>query len=152
MTIELADQAEVVSEMATDYVYGEDERLSAWAGKRIGVAFRNATAIGVERDGELLAVVIYDRFSGNDICMHVAAEPGARWATKDAMYRFFAYPFIQLGCTRVTGLVGANNAKARRFDEHIGFVYEGTMRRGMADGSDLIVYGMLRDECRWIKP
>ncbi len=73
------------------------------------------------------------------------------WSWREAMYRFFAYPFLQVGCTRVTGLVAANNQVARAFDEHIGFVYEGTLRRGMPDGTDLTVYGMLRDECRWIK-
>jgi RimJ/RimL family protein N-acetyltransferase len=136
--------------MAIEFVYGEDDRVAQWAAARIGVKFQKCTAIGVERNGELIAAVVYDRYSGNDLCMHVAAIPSARWATKDAMYRFFAYPFLQLGVTRVTGLVAADNAAARKFDEHIGFVFEGTMRRGMADGTDLIVYGMLRDECRWI--
>jgi RimJ/RimL family protein N-acetyltransferase len=138
--------------MALEFIYGEDERVVRWAEARIGATFPKSIAIGVERDSKLIAAVVYDRYSGNDICMHVAAEPGARWATKEAMFRFFAYPFLQLGCSRVTGLVGAENAAARKFDEHVGFVNEGTMRRGMADGTDLIVYGMLRDECRWIKP
>jgi RimJ/RimL family protein N-acetyltransferase len=138
--------------MALEYVYGEDERVSKWAADRIGVTFQKCTAIGVERNGVLIAAVVYDRYSGNDLCMHVAAVPGAKWATKEAMFRFFSYPFLQLGVERVTGLVATGNAAARKFDEHIGFVYEGTMRRGMADGTDLIVYGMLRDECRWIKP
>ncbi|TDN70396.1 GNAT family protein [Paraburkholderia sp. BL10I2N1] len=133
-----------------DFIYGEDARVTAWVARRIGVKFGDTTAIGVERDGELIAGVVYDRYTGNDICMHVAAEPGARWATKQAMFRFFVYPFVQLKCSRVTGLVGANNHAARRFDEHVGFVQEGLLRRGMEDGSDLIVYGMLREECRWI--
>ena len=73
-----------------------------------------------------------------------------RWVTKEAMRRFFTYPFVQLNCSRVTGLVAANNHVARKFDEHIGFVYEGTLRKGMTDGTDMIVYGLLREDCRWI--
>jgi RimJ/RimL family protein N-acetyltransferase len=82
--------------------------------------------------------------------MHVAAKPGVMWVRREAMHRFFAYPFLQLGCNRVTGLVAATNLTARKFDEHIGFVQEGVLREGLPNGEALIVYGMLRAECRWI--
>lgn len=138
--------------MTERYIYDAAPRVAAWAAAQIGVQFpSDFNAIGIERDGELIVGVVYDRFSGTDICMHVAAKPGVLWVKRDAMYRFFAYPFLQLNCARVTGLVAANNQVARKFDEHIGFVQEGVMRRGMPDGEDIIVYGMLRHECRWIK-
>ena len=55
-----------------------------------------------------------------------------------------------VGCRRVTGLVHDNNHDARRFDEHLGFKQEGVLRKAAPDGDDMIVYGMLREECRWI--
>lgn len=137
--------------MAQTFIYGEDDRVATWVGAMVGCTFRNATAIGIERSGSLVAGVVYDRFSGNDICMHVAAKPGVRWLNRESLYRFFAYPFVQIGCTRVTGLVAADNLVAQEFDEHLGFVKEGVLRKGMPDGTDLFVYGMLRDECKWIK-
>lgn len=134
------------------FIYGEDAKVSRWVGDQIGVKFPDdAVAIGIERAGEIVVGVVYDRFTGNDICMHVAAKPGVLWVRPEAMRRFFWYPFMQLECTRVTGLVAANNHAARKFDERIGFVQEGVQRQGMPDGTDLIAYGMLRSECRWIK-
>ena len=70
--------------------------------------------------------------------------------TKDFLFRSFAYPFIQLDCHRVTGLVRADNMEARRFDEHLGFKQEGVIRKGAADGTDMILYGMLKEECRFL--
>ena len=110
----------------------------------------DAPSIGLEKNGRIIAGVVYTMYTGNGICMHVAAD-GKGWMTKNYLYTCFAYPFIQLACTRVTGLVRADNLKAQKFDEHLGFVREGVIREGDDDGCDLILYGMLRRECRWLK-
>lgn len=133
-------------------VYGQDERVRNWVAERIGENLDDATAaIGVEEDGELIAGVAYNMYTGASICMNVAAEPGKRWTTKEFMYAFFAYPFVQLNCNRVTGLVRRSNSVARKFDEHVGFVQEGVIRQAFEDGEDAILYGMLKSECKWIR-
>lgn len=127
-------------------------RCGAWALERIahvpswGEWFE---AIGLERDGDLLAVVVYNLWSGADIAMHVAAMPGRRWMTRGFLRAVFRYPFVQLGCRRVTGYVPASNADALRFDRHLGFVEEGRMREALPNGEDVIVLGLLKRECRW---
>jgi RimJ/RimL family protein N-acetyltransferase len=108
------------------------------------------TAIGWERRGELVAGVVYDGYTRINIDMHVAAE-GVRWLTREFLGEAFRYPFVQLSVRRVTGKVPATNAAARRFDEHLGFTYEGTIRQALPGGEDLIVYGMLKSECRWLE-
>ena len=108
-------------------------------------------AIGLERDGELVAAVIFNFFSGADIAMHIAAVPGRRWMTRELLRAAFRYPFVQLGCRRVTGYVPASNTDALRFDRHLGFVQEGVMREALESGEDVIVLGMLRSECRWLQ-
>ena len=105
----------------------------------------------MEEDGELIAGVVFNLYTGPSIMMHVAAEPGRRWLTRDFLYRCFAYPFIQLKCHRVGGLVREDNLDAQRFDEHLGFKKEGLVRRGADDGTNLILYGMLKEECRWLE-
>lgn len=133
-------------------VYGEDDRVKAWVGARVGEEeFGPGHAIGLEQDGELVAGVVFNLYTGPSICMHVAAEPGRRWMNRDFLYRVFAYPFVQLGCHRVTGLVPADNIVARKFDEHLGFVFEGRLRKARSDGSDMYLYGMLKEECRFLK-
>jgi hypothetical protein len=132
------------------FIYDQN-RVRQWVGAVVKANFdAKSAAIGLERNGRLIVGVVYDRFSGNDICMHVAAVPGVIWCRPHVVRKFFAYPFLQLGCDRVTGLVAASNHVARKFDEHLGFVQEGVMRKGMADGTDMVVYGMLREECRWL--
>ena len=133
-------------------IYGQNDRVIPWVGQRIDEdEFGQAEAIGLEQDGELIAGVVFNWYTGPSLSMHVAAEPGRRWMTRDYLYRVFAYPFLQVGCKRVTGLVREDNLDAQRFDEHLGFKREGLIRQGASDGSNLILYGMLKDECRWLE-
>lgn len=133
-------------------IYGEDKRVIDWVGPRIDEDdFGNAVGIGLEEDGELIAGVVFNLYTGPSICMHVAAEPGRRWLTRDFLFRCFAYPFLQLQCNRITGLVRVDNLDAQRFDEHLGFKREGLMRKAATDGTDFILYGMLKEECRWLE-
>lgn len=137
--------------MATQLIYGQEERLLPWAKERIGVDFRrDAYSIGLERDGELVAVVAFDNFSKNDLCMHIASDGTKRWLNKEFLVSAFSYPFIQLGLPRVTGLVPEHNKDAIAFDEHLGFVREGYHPEAWPYGGGLISMGMLRKSCRFI--
>lgn len=107
-----------------------------------------AQTIAMVEDGIPLGVVLYDDFNGANINMHVAGITG-RWLSKTFLWMAFDYPFNQLGCRRVTGLVPSSNADARRFDEHLGFRLEATLKDAHPDG-DLLVYAMHREDCRWL--
>jgi RimJ/RimL family protein N-acetyltransferase len=131
-------------------ILDQRDRCAEWARQRIPHVpswGEWCEAIGLEEDGELLAVVVYNLYSSADIAMHIAAVPGRRWMTREFLRVAFRYPFVQLGCRRVSGYVPASNADAQRFDEHLGFRREGLMRHALPD-DDIIVYGMLREEAR----
>ncbi len=132
-------------------IYGQEDRLLPWAQERIGVRFRDdARTIGLERDGEVRAVVVYDNFSDTDLCMHIASDGTRAWMSKALLLSAFGYPFSQLGKLRVTGLVPASNKAALSFDEHLGFKREGFHPLAGPNGDDLISLGMLRKDCRFI--
>lgn len=133
-------------------IYGQNERVLAWVGARVDERTfgHDAVGIGLEEDGELIAGVAYNMYTEASICMHVAAVPNKRWMTRDFLWRCFAYPFLQLECNRVTGLVREDNLVAQKFDEHLGFKREGLIRKGSTDGTNIILYGMLKEECRWL--
>lgn len=133
-------------------VYGQDQHILKWVGDRVDEQTfgPGAIALGLEEDGELISGVVYNMYTVASICMHVAAVPGKRWMTREYLWRAFAYPFIQLNCHRVTGLVRIDNEESRRFAEHLGFRREGLLRRACTDGTDMILYGMLAEECRWL--
>ena len=108
-------------------------------------------AIGLQRDGELVAGVLYEGFNGRNVWMHVAAAPGKRWLVRDYIRACFRYAFEVCRVERISGYVEASNADARRFDEHLGFREEARLRFAAADGSDVILYVMWRHECRWLE-
>lgn len=110
--------------------------------------FSPCQAIGVERDGALIAGVVYHDFRGIDLQMSCASiDP--RWLSKERLRIFFAYPFTQCGCLRVSTVAARANKRARRLNEGLGFKLEGVARKAW-QGKDACLYGMLREECHWL--
>lgn len=132
-------------------VFFDRERIGEWAKTRIPhvESWGEYSAIGLERDGQILAAVIYNHYTGPNVMTSIAGAPGRRWLTRDYLRAIFRYPFVQLEVRRITALVATRNAESRRFVEHLGFTIEGLMRHAEVD-DDLMVYGMLRQECRYL--
>lgn len=106
--------------------------------------------IGLRRNRELVAGVAYEGFNGQNIWMHVAALPGARWLTRDYLRVCFTYPFVLCGVQRISGYVNESNVLARRFNEHLGFTEETRLRGAAPDGGDVILMVMWKADCRHI--
>jgi len=102
-----------------------------------------------EQTAKMIAACWFDSWNGANVNMHVAALPGRRWMTRDFLYTVFDYPFRVCGVRRITGLVSSTNFDARRFDEHIGFTLEATLKDAAPDG-DLLVYAMFKQDCKWL--
>lgn len=122
-----------------------------WAVEKIGAGQfrRDAYAIGLEKDGELVAVVVFDTFSAVDAHIHIASDGTRRWMNKDLLLATFATAFVQWKLNRLTGVVPSKNKQAIAFDEHLGFVHEGRCPEALKD-DDIIILGMLRKRCRFI--
>ena len=130
-----------------------DGMVAMWAAQRMGLprAWNQCTTLSLWDDAVIQCAVIYESYSPRNVSMHVAAVDGKAWLNRAFLKAAFDYPFNQLKVERVTGLVPDSNEAAKRFDEHLGFKREGVMRGAADDGSDLIVYGMLRSECRHLE-
>jgi RimJ/RimL family protein N-acetyltransferase len=100
------------------------------------------------KSGELMATVIYQRYTEVSLLMHVASFM-SHWLNRDFLWLVFNYPFVQLNCDRVFGLVHEKNEKALRLDKHLGFQIETRIRKVYPDG-DQIVLVMERESCRWL--
>lgn len=110
--------------------------------------FEKYVCIGIARGGELIAGVVYNDYRGHSIHASIAsADP--RWASRRTLKAIFAYPFVQLKCGRITTYCGGAMTEVRRFNERLGFTQEGLLRQGFGD-DDCVVFGMLREECKWI--
>lgn len=109
--------------------------------------------IHMEKDGCITAVVVYNNYiRANSIDMHVVSSVAGKWLTRPFLATVFAYPFEQLGVRRVTARIGANNPKAEHFLRSLGFTHEGTIRKGWEPNIDLLIYGLLKEECRFLEP
>lgn len=103
--------------------------------------------------GELLGGVIFQGYTGASIQIHVAGfHP--QWINRDMLWITFHYPFVQLKCKRLVGLVPSSNQKAIAFNTKLGFKEEARVKEIYPSG-DLIIMTMTKDDARrWlaIKP
>jgi RimJ/RimL family protein N-acetyltransferase len=133
-------------------VGGMDEEVAAFITRHTGMEFGSTpyTAIGqIDQLGNLVGGCVIHNFTQRDCHVHVAGL-GPRWCTRRFLGECFRHIFLRLGCVRCTGLVGATNERALKFDYGLGFKYEGTLRKHLANDEDCHILGMLREECRWL--
>jgi RimJ/RimL family protein N-acetyltransferase len=131
-------------------MFNHDAVLTAWAGARLGITdFRPCTTIGIAREGVILAAAIYNNYRPPNIeITFVTASP--HWASKRAIRAMLRYPFVQLGCKRLTAITAVLNTSARTFLLRLGFCEEGLHSEALPTGA-AVSYGLLAaNAARWI--
>lgn len=135
-------------------LFNADDRVADFINDHIGFDFMpegEFRCVGVlDVDGFLVSGACFHNFFGSGSYMSGASSKPRRWATRPALAGIFAYAFKTLSLQRLTTLVAVDNALAQSWNEKSGFQREGLMRKAGDGGVDLIVYGMLEQECRWI--
>lgn len=130
-------------------LFGEDARVAQWCAQRIPQHLGwggQYVAVGYERRGALQGGVIFTDYCHPNIRICAVLEAPL---TRRFLRAIYFYPFRQLNVTRITALIDARNVKSRALVEHDGFVPEGCMRKAALD-DDVMIYGLLRSECRWL--
>lgn len=133
-------------------VYDRRDEMLAWAEERMnGCRFRDdAKAIGVADDTGFRGVVIFDSFTTTGCWISVASDGTRHWLTREFILSVFAFPFIQCLHPRLNAFVSEHNPISLQFCEGFGFQREGVLRQAGDKGEDLVVFGLLRSECRWL--
>lgn len=121
-----------------------------WVAQKTDAEFGLATGFGVERDGQLVAGVVFCAYNKASMFIHVASDGSRQWVSKELLKVVFDYAFRQAGVKVLIGTVPESNTDAQRFDEHVGFVRTSTIPDAHPDG-DLYIYTMTREQCRWVK-
>lgn len=133
---------------------GQDMIVSQWVMKKVGGAWvPGMTGIGLfdtER-AELIAGVAYFGYNQVNIFAHIAGDSGAHWMTRDFLWYIFHYPFVELGCKRITGLVPSWNEAALRLDRKFGFVEEATLKDADPDGDIKVLVCWRENARRWLQ-
>lgn len=135
--------------MPSRLLFDDHDRLGQWVCDQTGGKYTDEACIGLEVDGRLVVAAMYNDYNGASMRMHVASNsPG--WLTQREFLRFaFGYPFLQLGCKLVIGIVDSENVQARRADEWLGFRLACILPQAGRKG-DMMIYTLYRHECRFL--
>lgn len=99
------------------------------------------------RNNEAKGVILYKNYSSGDVEMVCAGEPG--WVTPGVVRFALGYPFLALGCNRITCLAARRNKAMRGYLHRMGFKLEGVKRKAL-EGHDVMIYGLLKAEAdKW---
>lgn len=126
------------------------EFVNARQGLPLDHSWGHFNALGLVKDGELKAGVIYNNMDGANLCVHVGAVNGCQWLTPKFLFSAFDYPFNQLGMRRVTAPIKSNRKNVIEFARNLGFTHDGTLKNYYAD-DDLHLYGLLKEDCRFLE-
>lgn len=128
----------------------DTDRVARWTLDHFGTQWvpGSGQAIGLEREGKLIAGVVFEGWNGASVRMHVAAD-GPHWLNREYLFTCFWYVFEQLNCKKALALVAESNYASRRFVEHLGFTLEVTLKDCHPDGA-LLVYSLAKAQCKWL--
>jgi RimJ/RimL family protein N-acetyltransferase len=70
--------------------------------------------------------------------------------SRSILKELFAHCFDTLKVVRLTCHVRKSNKRARKFVERLGWKIEGCKRRGFDGKRDCVVYGLCREDCKWL--
>ena len=117
-----------------------------------GTSYNPLSDIVIARvvNGKLLGGCVYQNHTEYSIGIHTAGF-APRWISRDLLWICFHYPFVQLGCEYIFGLVPAFNLKAIEFNRKMGFTEVARIEHVFREG-DMVVMRMHRDECRHLLP
>jgi GNAT superfamily N-acetyltransferase len=100
-------------------------------------------------EGRLVAGALFDCWTHTSVQIHVfVTDPLA--LRHGFQQEVFEYLFDVCGRKMVLGVTPSNNARALKFNAHMGFREVFRVADGFAEGVDLVLSQMRREDCRWI--
>lgn len=120
-----------------------------WVAKRLrcGYFAERSNAIGLERDGELVAGVIYEDWNHRSIICHLAVEGRL---TPAYLAAICDYAFNVCQVEKVIAPVLSANEDGVRFVGKFGFVEEARLKDAHPEG-DIVLFILTREACRFLE-
>lgn len=122
--------------------------IGHWVAQRVrGQYFEaNSQAIGLMKDGKIIAGVIYENFNGRSVVAHIAIEGSIN---REFLYAIFHYPFTACGVEKIIAPVPGSNGKSIRLATNMGFWPEARLRDAHPDG-DILLMTLEKADCRFL--
>lgn len=106
--------------------------------------------VKLERAGQLIILAGYDYWTPNAVQMHIWIPNPSGFSSREFIREAFRYPFEDGQRKIVVGVTPGDNALALEFNRRIGFHVKHRIIDGWADGVDMVIQELRRDECRWL--
>jgi len=110
-----------------------------------------AVAIMGDTDENPRGIFVVSHFTNGDCLINFVSNERKDWATPTLFHRLAAYLFEYKGLDRITATISVENTQSLILALKTGFQIDGRIRRGAIDGSDAILFSMLRDESPWLQ-
>jgi RimJ/RimL family protein N-acetyltransferase len=140
------DRCGVSDRMGGRLVSGPE--VGHWVAGKMNGSFSSATgtAIGLERDGSLVAGVMYENWNQQSITAHMAITGRL---TRSFLGAIFRYAFEKCGVHKVILPISSGNAKSNKFAQKLGFTEEARIRDAAPDG-DIVIFCLAKNECKYL--
>jgi RimJ/RimL family protein N-acetyltransferase len=150
-------------------LYGFDSEVAVWVNERLGGGLVPTLyrAFGVLAEGitelpepgtlpgKLIAGAYFWGYTNeggySDIWVSVAVDDIAS-ARPSVFRKILAFPFAQCGVRRISAEIDTFNTRAIEQAQKLGFKIEGTKRQMGPGGRDVVLLGLLADECPFWQP
>lgn len=113
-------------------------------------ALPEGNCIGFRLGTKLVGGCIFTDFTGFDVTLNIASE-SPLWARRKNLILLSKCVFEHFNCIRATAKVPRRLKKQRKLYEKLGFKLEGVRRKAFDGRQDLFYFGMLKDECPWLR-
>ena len=106
-------------------------------------------SLGFADSKGLVAGVVFLNYKQHAVDINLGAI-NAKWASRAAFKMISHFAYEGLAVNRLHASVGKRNKRSRKLLEGVGFKLEGCLKKGFSKDEDMMIYGMVRDDCPWI--
>lgn len=105
--------------------------------------------VALDANGKPQGIVLLDNWAENSVMGHVAIQHPM--AMRNIPKEIMKYVFIDCDKKMFLGVIPSDNPKSFKFHKNLGFKVIHTIIDGYADGIDIILVQLLRENCKQIK-
>ncbi len=109
----------------------------------------DSQGVVAHEQGRIAAVCVIDSFSPDSCNVHLAIDSPIV-IRHGFLHEICRHVFFTCNRNHFFGMVPSNNARALKFNEHIGMYEVARIPDGVGTGTDYVILRMDKSECRWI--
>lgn len=129
-----------------EYLWGEPAGRYVSEVAHVPFYPQTSQALGLVRDGRMVAGVIFTEWNGVSMMVHQAVKGRL---TRRFLWMVSDYAFRKCGVKKLLGTVTDGNQAAHRLVKHMGFVEEARIEDASPEGA-ITIYSMRPEQCRFL--